>query len=357
MRYNLLLLSIYFCYSCLEGETSPMMDIPMVIEDTLTAFDKNILTIQDKIQDDLVEELYILSLPKLPHDKNYLGKLQLSALEFGSQKALYKVYQKISIPYENNNYDIVKHLDLSYQNIHFIPNKITRYHNLQYLSLKSNLIQAINPKLSLCKKLRKVDLSSNGLKKIPFEMIFMTQIKELVLADNNLTTLPSFLFKLINLKSIDISNFHTNMAEYYNDIQHVPKVLFRMPGIEKLFLDKLPLRNLPDDLNKMTSLKVISLNGVRGLNLFQAFNVMAEMPNLIALDLSFIGRQSLPSNIAKLQNLKVLVWHEEEQMNQGFILETLKDLLPGTKVYFGEKGVATPFLRGNSISTLKSAGY
>ncbi|MDC0231156.1 leucine-rich repeat domain-containing protein, partial [Aureispira] len=96
---------------------------------------------------------------------------------------------------------------------------------------------------------------------------------------------------------------------------------------------------------------------IRRLNLYQAFNVMSEMPNLIALDLSFIGRQTLPSNIGKLQNLKVLIWHEEEQINQGYILETLKDLLPDTKVYFGKKGVATPFLRGNSISTITSAGY
>ena len=106
MRYKLLLISIYFCYSCLQGETTPIIDRPIVFKDTLTVFDKNILTIQNKIQDDLAEELYIISLPKLPHNKDYLAKIQLTALKFGSQKALKKNYQQIAIPYDNTNYEI-----------------------------------------------------------------------------------------------------------------------------------------------------------------------------------------------------------------------------------------------------------
>ena len=159
------------------------------------------------------------------------------------------------------------------------------------------------------------------------------------------------------LKTLDLSNLHTATATYQNELTQVPEVLLRMHNIEKLFLDNLPINSLPPDLRRMSRLMVLSLKKNRALDLDQAFNTLANMHNLIALDLSFIGRRSLPQSISKLKNLKVLVWHESNQINQAFIRGTLKKLLPNTKIYFGEKGVATPFLRGNSISTIRNAGY
>ncbi len=358
MRFPALLLLFYLCISCQQAETAPMREsiVSVKEKDTLTSLEKELTGIQKKIQEDLAEVLYKKTLPTLPGNNEYFGKLQINALETGSQKSLQRVYQQIETPPAENS-GKVRHLDLSYQNIHYIPNKVTQFPDLRYLSLKSNQIQAINPKLGLCKELKKLDLSSNGIQNIPFEIIHLTQIENLVFADNNLTTLPAFFFNLNYLKSLDISNVHTAMAEYYNDIQRFPKVLLRMPGLEKLFLEKLPLRNLPKDLYRMKSLQVLSLNGNREMNLSQTFEVLSTMRNLVALDLSFIGRRTLPKNISKLKNLKVLIWHEENKLNADYIENTLKVLLPDTRIYYGKKGIASPFLRGNSINTLKKAGY
>jgi Leucine-rich repeat (LRR) protein len=359
MQYCILLLTFYICCSCQQAKTAPFEEATLssTSEDTLTVLDKNILEIHSVMHKELVDELYLNTVSKLPGDSSFFGQAQVNALEAGSQKSLRKVYQRIITPQKPNALENTKHLDLSDQDIHYIPNKVALYSNLRFLSLKNNQIQAINPKLSHCKKLKKLDLSSNGIKKIPFGLIYLTQIEELVLADNNLTSLPSYFYNLNNLKKLDLSNPHSAMATYRNEITHLPKVLLRMQNIEKLFLDNLPLDGLPHDIKKMSNLMVISLKGNNKLNLNQVFNSLGKMNNLIALDLSFIGRRTLPKNISKLKNLKVLVWHENNHMNRAFVLKTLKQLLPNTKIYFGEKGVATPFLRGNSIATIKNAGY
>jgi Leucine-rich repeat (LRR) protein len=330
--------------------------IALSVEDSLTRWEQALLTVPEETQDSLAQELYIRSLPKLPGGKNFFGNLQLGAIQHGSKKCLKRVYQNISTPYRNNAYERTKHLDLSYQNIYYIPNKVANYPNLRYLSLSNNHIQALNPQLAHCKKLRKLDLTSNGMTKLPASLTLLTQIDELVLADNRLNSLPAYFSNLRNLKTIDISNLHSGMAEFYNNITKFPAVLTRMSNVEKLFLEKLPIRSLPNSIRNMRNLQVLSLNGNRSINLNQAFTVLANIPDLIALDVSFIGRRSLPQSIQKLKNLKVLVWHEESQRNRIFVEETLKRWLPNTKIYYGKKGMATPFLRGNTVSTIRNLG-
>jgi Leucine-rich repeat (LRR) protein len=359
MRYLLIVFLYCCCCACQPASsTSVVADstIALLVEDSLTTWEQQLLDIPVETQDSIAQELYLRSLPKLPGGKNFFGNLQLCAIQHGSKKCLKRVYQNISTPYRNNAYARTKHLDLSYKNIYYIPNKVANYPNLRYLSLSNNRIQALNPQLASCKKLRKLDLSSNGMTKLPTSLTLLTQIDELVLADNRLNSLPAYFSNLRNLKTIDISNLHSGMAEFYNNITKFPTVLTRMSNVEKLFLEKLPLRSLPSSIRNMTKLQVLSLNGNRSINLNQAFNVLANVPDLIALDVSFIGRGSLPQSIQKLKNLKILVWHEEKQSNRRFIEETLKRWLPNTKIYYGKKGMATPFLRGNTVSTIRSLG-
>ncbi|CAA6815849.1 MAG: Unknown protein [uncultured Aureispira sp.] len=360
MRYFLIFFLYYCCCACQSEESTSMpadlTPVALSVEDNLTTWEQQLLATSEKTQDEIAKELYRRSLPKLPGGNHFFGNLQLGAIQHGSNKCLKRVYQNISTPYRNNAQERTKHLDLSYKNIHYIPNKVANYPNLSYLSLSNNRIQALNPKLAQCKKLRKLDLSSNGMAQLPTSLTLLTQIDELVLADNRLNSLPSYFSSLRNLKTIDISNLHSGMAEFHNHITKFPSVLTQMPNVEKLFLEKLPLRSLPNSIRNMTQLQVLSLNGNRSINLSQAFSVLAKMPDLIALDVSFIGRKTLPQSIQQLKNLKILVWHEEKQRNRIFIEATLKKWLPNTKIYYGKKGMATPFLRGNTVQTIRNLG-
>jgi Leucine-rich repeat (LRR) protein len=313
---------------------------------------QQLLAAQTKSQAALIELSSRKKLPNLPSAADYWQDLHYNALIAGSQRSLRKHYRGISAPKRQ----LTKHLDLSYQGIQFLPDHICRYNDLRYLSLSNNRLQAINPKLQNCQRLRKIDLSSNGIKHLPQGLAYLHQIEELVLADNELYTLPNFLSNLHNLKVLDISNLHSSAASYYNNIRQFPTVITKMPRLQKLFLEKLPLYTLPRYLGYLRELQVVSLNGCRGLNLAQSFESLSTLPNLVALDISFLGRNSLPAAIRKLQQLKVLIWHEEGQRNRAFIEQTLRYWLPNTKIYYGKAKVATPFLRGNSLSVIRGLG-
>ncbi len=319
----------------------------------LSPFAFQLLEWQYDLQKEIDHCVWLCNAEKLPDDSLFICDIQCQAVLSGSRYALKNHYRTISSPPDT----ALKYLDLSSNNIFYIPDKVTRYPRLNYLSLRYNRIQEINPKLGQCKSLKKIDLSSNQIDNLPFGIIYLSQISELNLADNKLSSLPNFFFNLYNLKVLDISNLHTKMAIGYNNIIDFPKVLLRMHHLEKLFLDKLPIRSLPSNMSEMKQLKVVSLNGARQLNLDQAFEALSKLPNLIALDLSFMGRRTLPPSISKLKNLKVLIWHEEYNVNESFIRSQLGQLLPNTKVYHGARKEATPFLRGNSVKMLKDAGY
>lgn len=347
----LLLLCCFLGYGC--GQELPVEQPALILpKKALPPTVQQLLAAQANSQAALFQLVPRKKMPSLPQEENYWQELHYQALLAGSQRALRKNYRQIGSPERQ----LTKHLDLSYQGIHFLPDHVCNYHDLRYLSLSNNQLKALNPKLQHCQQLQKLDLSSNGLTQLPRGIAYLHQIEELVLADNKLHNLPSFLGNLRNLQVLDISNLHSSAASYYNNIQHLPRVLLEMPHLQKLFLEKLPLRTLPRQLGYLRSLQVVSLNGNRALNLSQSFESLSTLPNLLALDISFIGRQSLPASIKKLKNLKVLIWHEERQANRAFIENTLREWLPNTLIYYGKAKVATPFLRGNSIAVIKGLG-
>ncbi|MFK7798540.1 MAG: leucine-rich repeat domain-containing protein [Aureispira sp.] len=354
-RTYLILGGCLFTVSCNQPAT-PTAPIPIATDEdyfkNLPPTLQQLLAAQESSQIALINLSSRKKLPSLPSTDHFWQDLHYNALITGSQRTLRRHYRGISAPRRQ----LTKHLDLSYQGIQFLPDHICSYHDLRYLSLSNNRLQAINPKLQHCQRLRKIDLSSNGIKHLPQGLAYLHQIEELVLTDNELYTLPNFLANLRNLKVLDISNLHSSAASYYNNIQRLPIAITKMPRLQKLFLDKLPLRTLPRYLGYLRELQVVSLNGNRALNLSQSFESLATLPNLVALDISFLGRNSLPYSIQKLQQLKVLIWHEEGQKNRAFIEQTLRQWLPNTKIYYGKTKVATPFLRGNSLSVIRGLG-
>lgn len=348
--YNVLLLILVaagFSWSC---QTAPVVPDNSTKKTTISPYGEAILQQQLLINHAIAHQVWLESVPKLNAFESYWLATQTQALQLAGWKSLYPYLRKVYIPNDTS----ITYLDLSRKNLYYIPDKIANYKNLKYLSLRYNNLQEINPKIGLCTKLRRLDLSSNQLTAVPFGIVYLSQIQELNLTDNRLTTLPNFFAGLSNLKVLDISNLHGQMAEGYNNIQQLPLCLLRMQQLEKLFLDRLPIRQLPSRLPQMSQLKIVSLKGATQLQLDQAFEVLSQLDELVALDLSFLGRKTLPRSIAKLKNLKVLIWYENRDKNVDFVQQELEAMLPNTKIYYGT--ATTPFLRGNTIATIRAAG-
>ncbi len=227
-------------------------------------------------------------------------------------------------------------------------------YNLRELILAHNSIKQFGLALIACRNLKRLDLSSNPIGQIPVQISYLYNLEELNLRDTRLNSLPGNFSQLRKLRVLDLSNVHPRLAKGYNDFKYIPPVVCRLPNLEKLLLEKLPITHIPVSLHYLKNLKVLSLSGCRKLDLNNTFRILVQMPQIKVLDISFIGHRRLPNEIALLKNLKVLIWQEENNMNRDEI-ERLKNLLPDTEIY-SASGNAIPFLRGNSVEMLIKSG-
>lgn len=251
--------------------------------------------------------------------------------------------------YKKTDKDKTKYLNLSGMNLTAVPSDVAMMKNLTDLQLSDNLIQVLGPQLFFCQNLKRLDLGSNFISNIPANISYLMNLEELSLRDNKLTTLPANFNQLRNLKTLDLSNAHQKLSRSYNNFTTIPMSICTLPKLEKLLLEKLPIQSIPVQFIYLKNLKILSLNGCYGLNVYYAIRIMSHMSELQVLDISFTGTVSVPNEILLLKKLKVLIWQEEGNRNLAEI-ERLRKLMPDTKIYSGND--SRPFLRGNSLKTI-----
>lgn len=286
-------------------------------------------------------------------------KSEVPALLLSVQKkklARIRYLRDLGIPIYREQALKIKYLNLSERDLVVVPPEIGVLKNIEELLFAYNNIRRINPQLQFCKKLRRLDLTSNIIEELPYYIGNIQSLEELSLRDNRLSSLPNSFSKLKNLKTLDISNMHRSMAKGKNNFSYIPPSACHLPNLERLLMEKLPIRQIPVSLLYLKKLKVLSISGCYMLNMNNSFRILAQMPSLQVLDISFTGRARLPNEILMMKNLKVLIWQEEGNLNKAEV-KRLKNLMPNTKIYSGATGESRPFLRGNSIKTIINAGY
>ena len=249
------------------------------------------------------------------------------------------------------DYEAIKYLNLSSKGIKDLPADISRMTNLEELVANNNQLYHLNAKLIYCKRLRRIELGSNGFHCVPTLLTQFPDLEHLGMEDNNLRQFPDDLRRLKKLKSLDLSNVHKSFSHSYNSFNEVPAAVCDLLHLEKLLLEKLPLRALPEEFAQLKKLKVLSLAGNTGMDWRATFKILAELPELEVLNLSFIGRSYLPPEIGLLKQVKLIVWKEDMLVNQWYI-NRLRALLPDAAILIGREGEYLPFFRGNSTSTL-----
>jgi Leucine-rich repeat (LRR) protein len=118
----------------------------------------------------------------------------------------------------------------------------------------------------------------------------------------------------LNLKSWqikDISKFKNLKGVYIGEnpdlnFEEIIEQLAQVPNLVELELSGNNLSNLPKAVTKLKNLKTIWLVNNPKMNFTQAIEELATLPNLMELWLSDNGLPQLPENLAKLQNLEIL---------------------------------------------------
>jgi len=232
----------------------------------------------------------------------------------------------------------LKELDLSNNQLTYIPDDIKQLNQLEIINFKSNRIKEITNKFSYLKSLQKLDFSFNQLKNLPDCLCQLTYLKNMHLNNNKLELLPNQIGYLNQLTFLDIScNQLIELPEEIaqlaqlntlivnnNQLKDLPKNIAKLSQLKKLYVNHNKLNSLPEDLKQLDSLERVEaennnlkmlpdsfwqLKSIRRLSLksnqIQFINPLIQnLGNLEELDLSDNQLKSLPQEICSLTKLK-----------------------------------------------------
>ena len=118
-----------------------------------------------------------------------------------------------------------------------------------------------------------IDLSYNSITVIPDKIAIFTNLRSLDLSRNNIILLSDGLYSLSNLKFLDLA---------YNYIEIIDDKISQLTGLEYLNLSNNRIELLPKDLFKLTDLEFLNLsnNDLYGLD-----KSISKLSRLIVLDI------------------------------------------------------------------------
>jgi Leucine-rich repeat (LRR) protein len=141
-------------------------------------------------------------------------------------------------------------LNISYNHIDSIPaglfDKCRKLHTLQYAGNGLNKL----PVTIFHPALKVLDVSENNLTFIPDAVSKCSQLEELDLHTNQLSAYPSSSFVLKNLKSLILSG---------NPLTTVGPWVMNQPALKILFIDNTKMESLPEGICKMTALRFLTI--------------------------------------------------------------------------------------------------
>lgn len=163
-------------------------------------------------------------------------------------------------------------LNLGFNNIKNLPNKISELTKLTRLHVINNKIKDLPKKITQLTNLTSLDLSKNQIKFKQLKKIkYFTNLQELYLSYNQLKKIPNEIYNLTNLKMLNLSN---NQINKIDDNYTFPT------GLLFLSISNNNIINIPNNIKYLTNLHCLDLS----------FNQITSIPNFIInlINLSFI---------------------------------------------------------------------
>ncbi|XP_070511953.1 leucine-rich repeat-containing protein 40 isoform X2 [Cardiocondyla obscurior] len=155
----------------------------------------------------------------------------------------------------------LKTLNLSFNSLTVISEKIQFLTELSTLELHNNLLEALPPEIGSLQKLKKINLSDNKLQNLPRQFFMLDELCELYIKNNHISTLGPEIGDLVMLIHMDLS---------CNSLSELPIGMGYLVRLETLNLCHNTIKELPPDITSMRSLKSLDVS----------FNQLETLPPL-----------------------------------------------------------------------------
>lgn len=271
-----------------------------------------------------------------------LKKVPFSIRKMKNIKRLYVNNQGVSSVLKNNNnlkkvprflkgLEDLSEIDFSFNKIKLNKASVNRLRNIEIISLAGNKLSSIPDKVYLLVAARRINLSKNQLSDLPPSFANLDSLEVLILYDNNFDKIPLEALQLKNLVELDF---------YYNNIDKIPEEINQLHHLERLFLSYNKINLLPATMQSLKNLRSLYIHHNQlkiipswitelsklevihvGYNQLVDFPDVSEIPGLYEVDIQNNTIGTIPWNLVKKENLKLLL------MKNNLFLEDEEALL------------------------------
>lgn len=180
-------------------------------------------------------------------------------------------------------------LDLSRNQIEYVPKSISLLQNLESLILNNNAIKYVHPEASVLTNLKVLDISENQIPSLPFDK--MENLTSLNIADNKIEEISPGMLQSKYLSNLDISK---------NKISLFPESISAAVDLKHLNISSNRIQLIPSDVFMLTEL--INLN-IRDNVIQQLNHLVGNLVKLKTLDLGKNQMNTLPHELASMKEL------------------------------------------------------